>query len=113
MCGPRGSKLQIPMLKIKSCPSSTSSCHEVYAQQAGVVGLGQYIGGELYNSAKRDQAHRPHEADQGHVHSGNITNYKLQSQTCSRMAKCHGGQVVQDGTNILLRVVIDPSHMMI
>ncbi len=40
--------------KEKSCPSSTSLRHEVSAQQAGVVGLEQYIGDELHNSAKRD-----------------------------------------------------------
>ncbi len=59
--------------------ASTSPLHEVSTQQTGVVVLGQYIGGELRKSAKRDQIHRPHEAGWGPGLSDNITNYKVQS----------------------------------
>ncbi len=59
--------------------------HEVSTQQINVFGIRQYLGGELNQ--------------QGGTNSidlmKHITNYDVQSQTCSSMSKCHGGLVVQ------------------
>ncbi len=59
--------------------------HEVSTQQIHVVGIRQYLGGELNQ--------------QGGTNSidlmKHITNYDVQGQTCSSMSKCHGGLVVQ------------------